>query len=309
MGRQRRGTIIYQITEALKILCNLGVSRHELKRLGLADKYIVSASTMKDYLAIACRFGRWCQERYGIKDTRKITPVMANRYVQELRDKGRSGGYIGRVTAAVRKLDVGMKERGDRPQDAPELLAPGGGWHSDRRPERAYSPEAAGRIIGEMKDRARDKQTATVAELQLVAGLRVKEAVNLRGKDIDVERCQIRAKKGTKGGRERTVRLDPKHREFLRSLKKQAKKNRDGHVFQSRNRLDDRTRGSIRHACRRLEQECCGTHGFRKTYAQERYKLLRSEGLSDEGARLKVAQELGHNRLRVTYSYIPEGAG
>jgi hypothetical protein len=58
-----------------------------------------------------------------------------------------------------------------------------------------------------------------------------------------------------------------------------------------------------------LKEDCCGTHGFRKTYAQERYKLLRSEGLDDRAARLQVARELGHNRVRVTYSYIPRGEG
>ncbi len=80
-------------------------------------------------------------------------------------------------------------------------------------------------------------------------------------------------------------------------------------------RLSRRTHRSTWHACERLDEEGYGTptygddDGFRKTYAQERYKTLRAEGLSDEGTRLKVAQELGHNRSRVPLFVRPGGGG
>ncbi len=66
----------------------------------------------------------------------------------------------------------------------------------------------------------------------------------------------------------------------------------------------NRTRGSVRHACERLEIECYGTHGFRKTWAQEQYQQLRMQELDDEEARRELAEGLGHNRPQVTYSYV-----
>ena len=67
--------------------------------------------------------------------------------------------------AAIRKLDVAMRERGWRRRRAPELLEAGGGWHSDRRPERAYTPDQAARIVAFMRRHAGDEQAADVAQL------------------------------------------------------------------------------------------------------------------------------------------------
>jgi integrase len=130
----------------------------------------------------------------------------------------------------------------------------------------------------------------------------------IRGEDLDVEECKVRAVKGTKGGRPRTVHVDKDHVHFLARLKRRAEGHRDGHVFQGRGRrgqsLASRTNGSVRHACERLGIECYGTHGFRKTWAQERYRRSREEGLDDCESRRELARGLGHNRREVTYSYV-----
>jgi len=195
-----------------------------------------------------------------------------------------------------------------RERDEPEVLAPGGGWHSDRRPDRVYSSQQAKEIIAEMRENAKDPQTADVVALQRVARLRVSEATMIPGEDLDVEECKVRVVKGTKGGRFRTVHVDEGHADFLARLKRRAEGHQDGHVFQGRGcrgqSLASRTNGSVRHACERLGIECYGTHGFRKTWAQEQYRRSREEGLDDCESRQELARGLGRNRREVTYSYV-----
>ncbi len=310
----KSGSVVRQVEMALQAIFTDGVSRAELKARGLAGQRIVSHRTMQDYLADCCRFARWCKLAYGISYLREITPKMAEEYVQGLVDLDRSGGYIGKVKAAIRKLDVAMKKRGWRKRNAPDLLAAGGGWHSDRRPERAYTPDQAAQIVAFMHEHARDKQAADVAQLQRVVGLRVSEAAMIRGQDLDVSSpdfCVVHVVRATKGGRPRTVTVSVAHRAFLERLVEQAEVHRDGHVFRGRGdrgrSLARRVEGAVRYACDRLEIACYGTHGFRKCWAQELHRMLGGQGFDDQAARREVAQGLGHNRVNVTYSYIPRG--
>ena len=47
-------------------------------------------------------------------------------------------------------------------------------------------------------------------------------------------------------------------------------------------------------------------HDERRTCAQNQHKESIKEGLNDKDARLKLAQNLGHNRIDVTYRYVPK---
>jgi integrase len=289
--------VVRQVELALQAIFTDGVSRDELKARGVAGRRIVGHRTMQDYVADCCRFARWCKLAYGIRYVREITPEMAGEYVQGLIDLDRAGGYVGRVKAAIRKLDVAMRERGWRRRRAPELLEAGGGWHSDRRPERAYTPDQAARIVAFMRRHAGDEQAADVARLQRVAGLRVSEAAMIRGQDVDPRACTVHAVRATKGGRPRTVTVAGEHRPFLERLAAQAEGNRDGHVFQGRGErgssLARRVEGAVRYACGQLEIACYGTHGFRKCWAQELHRQLGGQGFDDRAARREVAEGLG----------------
>ena len=131
----------------------------------------------------------------------------------------------------------------------------------------------------------------------------------IRGQDIDVENCVVNLVVGTKGGRPRSVQLGKHHQPFLKALKNRAESNRDEHVFQGRGRqgvaLQSRTRDALRHACERLNFEYYGTHGLRRTWAQQRYRVLMEQNHSDHESRQSIAGDLGHGRVAVTYSYVP----
>ena len=293
------GSVAYQVTQALKGIFIPGGSRHQDKARGLAGGRIYSFGTMRAYVETGTRFAKWARSRYGVRDIRKLTPSMAREYVDELATKERSGGYLGKVTAAIGKLSIALEgEKWDL----------GGGWHSDRRPERAYSDVDAGRIVQDLRERARDPQLGDVAELQQAAGLRRREAVQLRGQDIDPGRGVLRLEKGTKGGKVREVLVATEHKGFLQKLKECAGNHRDGHVFQGRGSLAKRLERAVDGACKRLGIRDQGTHGFRGTFAHRRYAAYRGQGLSDRQARRRLAGDLGHGRIEVTYSYVARGA-
>ena|GEM_PF-5807688 len=59
-----------------------GASREELKEQGVADRRIISFSTMEGYLDVCVCFAKHCEATYGI-DRRigNITPEMAEAYI------------------------------------------------------------------------------------------------------------------------------------------------------------------------------------------------------------------------------------
>jgi integrase/recombinase XerD len=201
-----------------------------------------------------------------------------------------------------------MRESGVKPASSPPLLAQSiKGKHSPRRPENSYSLRQAKRIIKNMKEHSKDPQTAIVVALMLHAGLRVREAVNLRKEDIrikDPSIIEIRVERGTKGGQPRRFEIpDEEAKAFLKNLRE---KSEEGFIFKNRKGLAKRTADAVRHACERLGNvPLHGTHGFRRTFAQKMYRSLRAQGKSDQEARLLVANALGHHRVEISYSYIP----
>lgn len=291
----KHGSTAFQVTQALNAIFAPGESRHAAKESGDADGHIYSIGTMRTYVEDGARFARWAKATHDIHDIRELTPEHAREYLDILGRKGRAGGYLGRVQSAIEKLSAAL-------HGAHWDL--GKGWHSDAHPERAYTPNDANALIADLRAHARDPQTADVVQLQVVAGLRVNEAVRLRGQDFDVEGCQLRLERGTKGGRMRAVTVDPAHRVFLQEMCDLGIRHSDGHVFQGRGSLAGRTERAVNEACKRLGIEDCGTHGFRKTFAQARYVDYLHDNTDDRTARRQLANDLGHGRAAVTVHYV-----
>jgi hypothetical protein len=63
---------------------------------------------------------------------------------------------------------------------------------------------------------------------------------------------------------------------------------------------------AVRDSARALGISISGVHRLRANCFQNMYQKLMMEGLTDQEARKKVSQVGGHNRVEVTYSYIPK---
>ena len=64
---------------------------------------------------------------------------------------------------------------------------------------------------------------------------------------------------------------------------------------------------AVRQAARELGIKVSGLHRLRSNYAQEKYRKLLEQGKTNQQARREVSQHLGHNRIDVVGSYIPQG--
>jgi len=274
------------------------------------DSRKLSARTISDYVKAACDFLKWARAEYGIKDARMATAEMACEYLAGKHDQ--AGGGLGRIACALRKASLGwLGEKWDLSQ----------GWHSDRRPENAYTTEDIAKLHGALGDaRSGDPQRADHFQVMHSSGLRSREAAYLRGDAIDLERCEIRLEHGdkAKGGRPRTVRFAPEYREFYARLKSIAEDHRDGHVFQGRSGLAKRTRDALRYYCSRLDipPERHGNHAARGYWANQVYQdevrqghvrplpLRELDGDEKRWLRENISEPLGPGRVSVLKSYI-----
>lgn len=286
MSKSRPGSLGYQMENALKGVFHPGRSKHRDKHYGRDHETIYSIETMRNMSANVHQFGRYVKDNWPeIKRLDQITPVMAQAHIDELVRRERSGGWIGRVCATLRKLDTACRQTGVFPLDAHTLLpykkeGGPGGFHSEPRSV-AYTEEQAQAIIAHIAPS--DPVAARLVTLIWVTGLRVREASYLKAGDIDLDKCAISLNvednsNRTKGGRPRPVAIEPKHMAFLKQLKDHGEKNTSGHIFHDRSGLPDRARQRVRKACMTLNIPCLSTHGFRKTFADEDYQRNIDDG-------------------------------
>jgi hypothetical protein len=64
---------------------------------------------------------------------------------------------------------------------------------------------------------------------------------------------------------------------------------------------------AVREAARSLGISVSGVHRLRANCLQNTYHKLIMEGLTELEARKQVSQDAGHNRVDVTFSYVPNG--
>jgi integrase len=312
----KNGSLGYQMMKELQGIFRPGHSRHTDKRHG-RDRYIRGIQTMRCMVADAFQFAEFIRTSWPeVRDLDRVTPEMARAFVDDLVERGDSGGRLARVSASLRKLDAACRRAAVFPKDAPELLpyAGDGGttsFHSKPRPV-AYSEADADRIIAHVSQT--DGVTGGLLQLMRVGGLRVSEAAYLRGIDVDPVALTLTlhgSVNHTKGGRPRQVTVAPEFEAFLLKLQELSAQQVDGHVFSARRSLPTRARRSVRKACAELGIRPLGTHGLRKTFATLEYQQEVAGGAGEKAALSTVAKQLGHNRSSVVrQSYVdPKGPG
>jgi integrase len=314
MSSIHQGSLGYQMMKALQGIFRPGASRHHAKRNGRDVELITSINTMRCMSADVHQFARFIQDNWPeVKELSQITTEMAFQYIDELEERGRSGGRIGRVCASLRKLDMACRVSGIFSPQAPLLLpykdrGGPGGYHSIPRPI-PYTQTQAQEIINRVA--SQDARIGDLLTLMWKVGLRVTEAAYLRAQDIDLVNGMIGLNQEgnsnrTKGGRPRSVSYRPEYQQFMAELKTSPHNQPSGHLFKDRRGLPDRTRRIVRDACRVTGIPCLGTHAFRKAFSVEEYHQARSLGADDRQALLAASHQLGHNRVDVTrQSYIP----
>nr|WP_204617230.1 hypothetical protein [Desulforadius tongensis] len=175
----------------------------------------------------------------------------------------------------------------------------------------------------------------------VINGRVIKEASVTRDYTKAVTADRIDLKNGTvtlceKGGKWRTVKYDRKYQDLMEKLVRESK---GGRIFTGLKQPTMYRR--IKTICSKEGFEGRGLHGMRKTFAVKRYEeytervnnlikkkdwrtLAKEFSITnqkaqsmckrpyketvDKVARLKLTRDLGHNRVEVTYRYVPRGS-
>ena len=313
MCKNSSGSLGFQMMKALQGIFQPGASRHNAKRYHRDAELITGISTMRCMSADVHQFARFIRIIWPeVKHLSEVRQEMALAYIEELKQRERSGGRIARVCASLRKLDTACRKAGIFPPDAPLLLpykAQGGpgGFHSKPKPI-PYTEEEAQAIIAYIAPQ--DPIVARLLKLMWAGGLRISEATWLRIQDIDLVNGMISLNQEgnenhTKGGKPRKFPYSPKAHEFMTALKHLPDIQPTGHLFADRLGLPNRARKFVRDACDELGIHKLASHGYRKTFSVEEYHRARSRGADDRQALLETSLKLGHNRIDVTrQSYV-----
>jgi len=314
MSKNSQGSLGYQMMKALQGIFQPGASRHTAKRRHRDAELITGISTMRCMSADVHQFARFIRINWPeVKYLSDVRQEMALAYIEELKQRERSGGRIARVCASLRKLDTACRKAGIFPSDSPPLLpyksqGGPGGFHSKPKPI-PYSKEEAQAIIEHIAPQ--DPIVARLLRVMWAGGMRISEATWLRVQDIDLENGMISLNQEgnenhTKGGKPRKFHYSPKAHEFMTALTHSPDIQPTGHLFADRLGLPNRARMLVRDACDELGIHKLASHGYRKTFSVEEYHRARSRGADDRQALLETSLKLGHNRIDVTrQSYVP----
>lgn len=314
MSKNSAGSLGYQMMKALQGIFQPGASRHTAKRHRRDAELITGISTMRCMSADVHQFARFIRINWPeVKHLSEVRQEMALAYIEELKQRERSGGRIARVCASLRKLDTACRKAGIFPSDSPPLLpykdqGGPGGFHSKPKPI-PYTEEEAKAIVAHIAPQ--DPIVARLLRVMWASGMRISEATWLRVQDIDLERGMISLnqegnKNHTKGGKPRKFPYSPWAQEFMAALKRSPDIQPSGHIFADRLGLPNRARMLVRGACDELGIHKLASHGYRKTFSVEEYHRARSRGADDRQALLETSLKLGHNRIDVTrQSYVP----
>lgn len=203
-------------------------------------------------------------------------------------------GTAYRIQAAIKKIHAGAVKLGWTKGPCPiENDLRERDEHHVRTHRYGYHPADADRIVAYLTEHR--SPYALPAEIALRCGLRENEIAGLKGGHVDRER-RLLCFKG-KGGRYREV---PIADDLLGRLGET-----NTYYFTPKESWCADFRTTVQKATKALTIEGSGVHRLRATYAQLQYVRFRLDGKDDEEARHAVSKLLGHNRLDVTYSYIP----
>ncbi len=207
------------------------------------------------------------------------------------------------VLAGLGKVHQGCVKVGWTEAPSPitnELRAHVKTYHDDgdvRQARFGYLPEDAERIITNLQDKG--SAFALAAQIVLRCGLRVSEVAGLKGENVDLENMVLHIT--GKGGRHRDVDLPAEIADQLNPSRQ--------YLFNPNRSWKTAFCSAVRKAARELGITVSGVHRLRANCLQNTYQKLTMEGLTDQEARKKVSQDAGHNRVDVTYSYVPKREG
>ena len=264
---------------------------------------ILSYLTRTTYFKITIAFFQRAKALTGKRLLVDLLDPDIVRYTLDTHYRDHNSSSLRNVLSAIGKVHQGCVKVGWIEASSPitdELRAHVKNYHDDgdvRQSRFGYIPEDAEHIIATLKEKG--SGFALAAQIVLRCGLRISEVAGLKGENVDLENMVLHLT--GKGGRRREVDLPAEIAMQLNpSMQYLFNPNRSWKVSFYR---------AVRKAARELGITVSGVHRLRANCLQNTYQKLTTEGLTDREARKKVSQDAGHNRVNVTYRYIPKREG
>lgn len=270
-----RPSIKNQVETALKEINRIGYSKREAKQAGDSSN-IHSIKYYRDVQGTAIRFAEFCRDQYGIRSIYYIKEEHTSGFLQSLKEKGVSNGYLINVESHLKKLQNGMQKFSEKQRKTPAIFVGTRHIATDQREkphDRSYSSKEIFEIGKHMSPNVH-----AAMQLSLNLGLRAKEVTNIRVEHI-VENpnggLQVHIVEGrgvTKGGRFRDIPVPKEYESTLRQLI-QGKSLGQKILSMKEGTL----RSGLKRACDKAGIQSAGWHGFRHTYARQRLEELLGE--------------------------------
>ena len=261
------------------------------------DHLIFSYSTFDSYKNRCIHFAKYCKKEFEIKQLNEIKAKMIKSYFEERKDLSnwtKKSDY-----SAISKLENALKNRNwiskdDSFQVDMKELAISDRKLKDRKKGGPYSDKE----LDSIKKNITSENAKEYVDFIEASGARIHEALQLKLEDIDFTNSIIRLT--GKGGKERHIKAD---KTYLNALKQKIRTN------DSKNKVfaDISARAvekAVEKACKKAEIKNKGVHSIRANVAVKRYNKLRSKGYSENDAKKKISNFLGHNRKSVLRYYL-----
>ena len=316
-GGVKVASIIYQTVETLKRNVvdmidqkrikaeKIPTKKHAVKQLENPEKWnhlIFAYKTYDTYKNRAIVFAKFCKKEFGIKQLNEITPAMTKAFFEKRLEEGKTAWTLHGDRAALVKLENCLKQR-NWISDESRFVLPS---EELNIPDRKKENRIRGGLYTDSEIDAIEEEVSesTKKYIKFVrgTGARIKGASTIKKKDIYLKNGNLLLKE--KNGYPRIIPVSKDFQNWLKGLIEDKEDNQKVLPV----RTDRNVQKQIRKACLNLEIKPKGIHRLRATFANNMYNELRKRGYTDKEAKKAVSEHLGHHRVRVIKSYLPEYA-
>lgn len=287
----------HQASLALKQADGIGTSKHLMKKNGVEEKKIHSFSYKNDLYSVSKELMNYLRSNRFETKINYLRDIKKEHIVSFLESKSTACTQttLDKYRSQIKTLGIIFNQKYKtintnyfEVEKVKSLV----NYDTNRK---MFTPIQVDTLNDYFKDDRQFKNDLHVSIfLSSNYGLRVHEVIGLHVKNINLSSMQLRLT-NTKGGRPRTLKIDPDHRKEFEAILKQERttdkvvayktsKSLNNALYRLKNKLFDPV--SVRQK---------SFHALRKFAAQEKYNTYRLNGFSKKESLGMVSEFLGHS--------------
>ncbi|GAB6073304.1 hypothetical protein JCM14244_16910 [Venenivibrio stagnispumantis] len=287
-------SIKYAIGKAVEFLDRgIGKSRAKFYRdfqTGVSP-YWHGYDSRKRYLDAINSFREFC-ERNNINKIKKLTTEHIDKFFFDKASMYRKSTIKVNAEALKKLFNVVRQDLAEHIQQNYQKY-----YSAAKEGGRALAYQNPEKLINSLKEDYRP-----IARLQYYTAARIDDLVKMK---IDVENKKVEFY-GSKGGKDREINYNDrpdKFEQIKQDYEYLQEKLSDEWAGKNWDKVKDRYYSNLKYHCIKNSEIYSASHGFRVSYAVERFFELKAQGLDDLQADQILTRELGHNRISMSQYY------